>query len=309
MKNQITRFIGLALLFIALLCPLFVYAATPLEPTADASLTLHYQKEGQTFSDLPISIYRVAEAFPDGTFELIEPYASYPVDIHNITQQEQWTHTAVTLCSYIVANQIDPDSVEKTDEKGSAVFRSLETGLYLVREVIAENNSGTYIFNQFMVYLPTPQSDGSFQYDVEAKPKCLSYVPKNQYTVTKLWQDSDNREDRPEQVTVDIYKDGVLQDTQILNASNNWSYIWYVTENDQSVWTVSERSVADNYTVTIQQNGGSFSIINTHKPTDDTPDIPQTGDTSDLMLYLMLMCISGILLIIIGIFGRRKRSV
>ena len=76
MRKQITVLIGLVALCMAMVCPLSVQAATPLDPTADTSLTLHYQKEEQAFSDLSISIYRVAEAFPDGTFELIEPFVA-----------------------------------------------------------------------------------------------------------------------------------------------------------------------------------------------------------------------------------------
>ncbi len=308
MKKQIALLISVVALCMALFCPLYIQAATPLDPAAEASLTLHYQKDGQAFSDLPISIYRVAEAFPDGTFELIEPFSSYPINIHNITVQEQWTNTAETLSSYIVANQLVPYREGTTNDDGTAVFEHLETGLYLVSEAVAENNSGTYVFNQFMVYLPTPEQDGSFDYDVEAKPKCVEYVPKTEYRVTKLWQDADNQADRPEQVTVDIYKDGELTETQVLDAENNWSYVWYVSEDDHGKWTVAERTTSEVYTVTVQQNGSSFSIVNTHESIADIPDPPQTGDTSNLTLYIVLMCISGIMLIVLGIYGRRQKQ-
>ncbi len=309
MRKQITLFLCLVVFCMAVFCPLYAHAATPLDPSANASLTLHYQKENQMFSDLPISIYRVAEAFTDGTFELIEPFSSYPINIHDITLQEQWKNTAVTLSSYIVANQLMPYQETRTNDDGKAAFENLETGLYFVSEVTAENNSGTYVFDQFMVYLPTPQPDDSFDYDVEAKPKCVEYVPKTEYRVTKLWQDVGHQADRPEEITVDIYKDGMLQETQILSASNNWSYIWYVSEEALSKWTVVERTTSEAYTVTVQQNGSNFSIINTHKSIADIPNPPPTGDTSNITLYIMLMCISGIMLIVLGIYNRRHREV
>ncbi|MBE6960293.1 MAG: Cna B-type domain-containing protein [Ruminococcaceae bacterium] len=309
MRKQITLFLCWVIFCMAVFCPIYIQAATPLDPSADASLTLHYQKEDQMFSDLPISIYRVAEAFSDGTFELIEPFSSYPINIHDITMQEQWKNTAVTLSSYIVANQLMPYREATTNDAGTVVFEHLETGLYLVSEVVAENNSGTYVFNQFMVYLPIPQPDGSFDYDVEAKPKCVDYVPKTEYRVTKLWQDAGKQTDRPEEITVDIYKDGELWETQILGASNNWSYVWYVSDEEQSNWAVVERSVPEEYNVTVQKNNGTFSIINTHKSIQEIPDSPQTGDTSNITLYIMLMCISGIMLIILGIYIRRHKEV
>ena len=303
MKKRILPLISLVIICLAMLRPLCVYAA-PLDPDAEASLTLHYQTEGTAFADLQIGIYRVAEAFPDGSFQMVEPFASYPINIHGITTQEQWNYVSQTLYSYIVADQITPDYERTTDENGTVCFSGLDTGLYFVRGVVAENTSGTYVFNQFMVYVPTPQPDGPYIYAVEANPKCTNFVPKNQYSVTKLWQDGGNQDLRPKEVTVDIYKDGVLHETQILNADNNWTYTWYVSGEDHSKWTVVERTVSDSYKVTIQHNGSHFSIINT-RPT--TPDIPQTGDSATPMLWILLMCFSGIMLVILGIYSRRRK--
>lgn len=309
MKKRILLFVSIVVICFAVIPPLFVNAVTPLEPDAETSLTVTYQKDGTVFPDLNVCIYRVAQAFPSGKFEVIEPYSSYPVNIHDITAQEQWTNVANTLSAYIVANYVTPDAEARTNAKGIAEFASLKTGLYLVEEVIAENTNGTYIFNRFMVYLPTPQADGSYLYTAEANPKCVSFAPKTEYRVTKLWQDAGHRNDRPEQVLIDIYKDGVLQETPILNAENNWSYIWYVSEDSQGRWTVVERSVADMYTVTIQQNGSCFSIINTYKSNVEIPDSPQTGDTTNLTLYAILMCISGIMLIILSVCSRRHKEI
>ena len=305
MKKRILPLILLAVICFWALCPLCVHAVMPLDPNAQASLTLHYQKDGVAFADLTIGIYRVAEAFPDGSFGLIEPFASYPISIHGITMQEQWHLVAQTLCSYIVADQVAPDREAKTDANGTVCFSDLETGLYFVREVAAENTSGTYVFNQFMVYVPTPQPDGSYDYAVEAKPKCTNFIPKTQYTVTKLWQDNGNQSTRPAEVTVDIYKDGVLQETQILGASNNWSYTWYVSGDDYGKWTVTERSVPDSYKVTIQENGNAFSIINTRQSQSQTP---QTGDTFTPLPWIVTMCFSGVMLLILGIYSRRRRE-
>ena len=303
MKKRILPLMLLLFVCFATLCPLHARAVTPLDPDAEASLVLHYQKEGVAFADLQIGVYRVAEAFADGSFQLIEPFASYPINIHGITTQEQWNHAAQTVDAYIVADRITPDYELMTDENGTVCFSKVDTGLYFVPGVVAENTSGTYVFNQFMIYVPTPLPDGTYVYDVEANPKCTGFVPKNQYSVTKLWQDGGNRDLRPEEVTVDIYKDGALHETQILNADNNWTYTWYVSGEDHSKWTVAERTVPDGYKVTIQCNGSNFSVINTRQT---PPDIPQTGDSATLMLWVLLMSFSGIMLVIVGIYSRRR---
>lgn len=305
MKKQILPRICLLLLCLLLLRPICAFAATPLDPDTEASLTLHYQKEDSGFEELQVRIYRVAEAFPDGTFELIAPYNTYPVNIHGITAQEQWQFVAATLSAYVIADQLQPDYEAKTDAEGTVKFEDLQTGLYLVREVTADNSDGTYIFNQFMVYLPTPQPDGSLNYGVEAYPKCISFVPKTEYTVTKLWQDPGDQSARPDQVPVEIYRDGILYDTQILNAENNWTYKWQVSEADQSLWTVVERDVPEQYTVTIQQNGSAFSIINARQSEPVKP--PQTGDSFALLPWMMAMCLLGIVLLSMGACRGRRR--
>ena len=155
----------------AILCMLLVSlcfvptAMAALEPEREASLTLVYQKDGQSFEGLPVRIYRVAQAEVDGSFTLLAPFDSYPVSIYDITLQAQWAQVADTLFSCIVAQGITPDGAKTTDAEGKAAFTGLKTGLYLVEEAVAENNSGTYLFNRFMVYLPTPGADG-FTYAV-----------------------------------------------------------------------------------------------------------------------------------------------
>lgn len=304
MKKRILLTVMIALVFFSVFCPFSVQAVTPLEPDRPATLTLHYQKEGVAFGNLQVEIFRVAEAFPDGSFQLIEPYASYPVDIYDITEQAQWDHVAQTLYGYMVANGLRPDRQGQTDANGTVTFTDLKTGLYFVREVTGENTAGTYVFNQFMVYLPTPQQDGSYLYQVEAYPKCTAFTPKTQYTVTKLWRDSGKQNQRPGEVEIEIYKDGVLQETRRLNTGNGWTYTWYVSASQQGKWTVLEKNVANNYKVTVEQKGSHFSVINTIRT---KPNTPETGDLFSPLPWILLMSFSGVMLLLLGLYGRRRK--
>lgn len=302
MKKRILPLVFLVVVGLCVLRPACAYAAAGLDPNAEASMTLHYRKENHGFAGLPIAVYRVAEASSDGTFALIEPFASYSINIHGISSQEQWNRIAQTLCSYIVANQVMPDREATTDANGTAYLPTLETGLYFVREAVAENDTGTYIFNQFMIYLPTPRPDGTYDYDVEANPKCTEFVPKTRYTVTKLWEDAGKQNLRPREITVEIYRDGMLQETQSLNTSNNWSYTWTVSGEDHGRWTVAERSVLDAYQVTVQQSGSTFSIINT---CGEEPEHPKTGDSFTPLPWILALCFSGVMLLILDVYRRR----
>lgn len=301
------RIFSLALLFcigLALVCPLSAQAATALDTNAEASLTLHYQKGGTGYAGLKIGIYRVAEAKANGSFSLVEPFASWPIDIQGITRQSQWQYIAQTLNAYIVADGISPDREMRTDDAGTVCFTDLDTGLYFVREARAESDSGAYIFNQFLVYVPTPQPDGSYVYDVEANPKCTRFIPKQLYSVTKLWKDGGKQSLRTKSVRIDIFKDGVLYTSQTLSRDNGWLYSWYVAGDDDGKWTVAERSVPDGYTVSIRQNGSHFTVINTRKT---SPGGPTTGDSPAPLLWIVLMGLSGVVLVALGVSARRRK--
>jgi len=304
MKKRIT-----SLFFLLILCcsvfPMMADAAIPLDPEQECSLTLYYTQDGTGFSDLEIHLYRVAEAFPDGTYRLISPFSAYPVNIHGITSQREWKDAATTLTGYISVNGVSPDQTKKTGADGTVLFSGLETGLYLIQGVMAENDSGTYIFDDFMMYLPTPDAEGSFNYAMEAKPKCSSFVPKTEYTVVKLWKDSGYSKERPESITIDILKDGSLYETVTLNADDNWSYTWNVSADDKEKWTVAERDVPSEYEVTISENSAIFTITNTHQTSPSLP--PQTGDTFAVWPLVLTMCISGSLLLLLSIYHKRKK--
>jgi hypothetical protein len=288
---------------IGMLQPVTARALTPLEPQRQCSLTLHYRQEGMGFPDIPVRIYRVAEAFPDGTFELISPYSAYPVNIHGITSQTEWQTVSTTLTAYIAANRLAPDTTATTDENGTVVLAGLKTGLYLVCGAVAENEKGTYFFREFMVYLPTPAEDG-FTYDVEAVPKCGKFTPMTEYRVVKLWKDSGNSRKRPDSVEVELREDGILRQTVTLSKENDWTYEWKDADGN-GVWTVAEKNVPSGYRVSIGTNGNAFTITNTYPTPPSTPD---TGDTTPLWLYIVIMCFSGFMLMILGTLGLRGKD-
>ena len=300
MKKRFLPLLALLALCVAMVCPFGAQAAT----SQPASLTLYYQQEGRCFPDLSIAIYRVAEMFPNGEFGLIAPYADYPVDIQNITEQSQWVSVAQTLWGYMVENQVAPDREGLTDEQGAVCFEDLAPGLYFVREVRAEQEQGTYLFNQCLVFVPTPFLDGTYDYDVEAIPKCSNFIPKTRYSVTKLWQDAGYQNLRPEKVTVKIYQNGEFWQSQVLSPENDWTYAWEVSGEDLGGWTVVEQDVPDRYKVKLQESDGAFSLINTYTiPTDN----PGTGDSFAPLTWILAMCGSGIALLLLGLFGRRRK--
>lgn len=281
------------------------------DSTRSCSLTLSYNRGESAFSNLNIDIYRVAKLCNDGTYELLEPFSNYPIKIYGITSQKEWQDTAQTIKNYVSANQVEAYQSQKTNEKGQASFVGLETGLYMVKGITAQDSKGYVVFFDFMVYLPTPVEDG-YDYDVEARPKYTEYIAPEKYTVVKLWKDSEDSERRPESITVEILKNGKVQESILLNSENNWSYSWEVSDKD-GVWSVIEKEVPDGYQVSITKDEMVFVITNSMSPmTPDDPEkpesnIPTTGDTSPLLLYVIILCVSGFGLILLCILRMRER--
>ena len=305
------KFAHCAIAVLTILClflrPLAVSALESVDTTRCGSLLLEYSSDGVGFSGLEIRIYRIAEIHADGGIDLVAPFDGYPVNIHGIQSQKEWADVADTLAAYIAADQILPTAAVLTDEQGNAAFPELETGVYLVLGVSLEQENRLYTFENFCLFLPRPLEDGTMQYDLVAKPKytVTTNSVEISYRVVKLWKDTGDEEQRPVNVTVDILKDGALQETVILSAENDWSYSWSA-QDDGSQWVVVEKNIPEGYTVTITANQTVFTITNTGK--DPDPEWPQTGDDFPLIPCLMAMSLSGIGLVLCGLYRKRVQG-
>jgi len=281
------------------------------------SITITYSDGDTTFADLEVNAYHVADY--NGYFEFREPFSTYPVNIRDIKSQQEWKILATTLEGYIYADNLPSDCMIITDEDGVVIMDYMDVGLYLVLGITANDGYVVYEFEPFFVYIPKQRADGSMEYDIEVKPKWSSHIPQIDYSVVKLWNDNSKNNQRPQQAEVEIYKNGTLWQTQTLSSANNWRYSWQA-DADNAKWTVREKNVPEGYKVSVTENGGVFSVVNSYisekdpeapnKTPDPVPEIivPNTGDSSSMYLYVMIFCVSGLLLLIMGIYRSRNND-
>ena len=331
MKNCITRVASVVLCMLLLLQPLCSFAAENTAPQK-CKLTILYTKNDLTFSDFEINIYRVAKRTGESSFKKVSPFNQYPVNVTNVSSQMEWKEIAETFLGYVNADNIEPYMSKTVDEKGEAVFENLEEGLYLVSGTTIQAGDVIYDFHEFMICLPTIK-DGTYTYDVSAIPKSSQSEPISKeitYTILKLWKDEGHSEQRPDSITVDILKSGETQETILLNASNNWTYSFTCTDGNDD-WSVVERNVPEGYSVTVTEKETSFVVMNTweeplgdpeipvepdgsedpdepEQPTDIPSTKPQTGDIAPLKLWMTTFCLSGLVLIVLGVGMRRKEN-
>ena len=288
-------------------------AVEPIIPEKECSLTVSYCYGETAFSGVEVKLYRIAEVSADFRYTLAQSFAASGLILDGIRTTGEWNIVRSTLEAHILAYNIAPEFTSVTNEDGQVSFESLKTGMYLAIVNQVEQDDLHYRFDSALIALPGIEQDGRWQYQVSVNAKGEVLPPvdpdeKLELKVLKLWKGDENRNDRPESIEVEIFCNGTSYETVILSEENHWAYSWSAND-DGSSWTVVERNVPQGYTMTVEERQSTFVLTNTWTPTypDDPGKPPQTGDTSNIFLYVLLMIGSGSMLIILGVTGKKSR--
>lgn len=272
-KNRIYSVL-LSMLCIFMLAVSVMPSSRAAETTA--SVTLVCAQESVKVSNMSWKIYKVGER-RDGKFVLTGSFAKYPVDMNEL-DTDTVRGIAQALESFIIGDSIEAQAAGFTDKNGTVVFDGLEKGLYLaVARRVRKGES---------VYMATPllfeiKEDGSSE---KAFPKIYSTITLvgevGSYTVKKVWIDNDDSYSaRPVDVTVDLFKDGELYDTVVLDEAANWQHRWTTLDLDAE-WRVVERNIPVKYGVLVDYNSKQFLIKNSYAPDLTIDGGSQTATTT-----------------------------
>lgn len=277
--------------FAILIC--LIFTLLPLSPFAQEThtLTLSYSNPS-----LPVKLYRIA----DIDFTLSERFKDYPIDITNIGSLEEWADITDTIEAYIIADSLTPDHITETDADGNACFEALTKGVYLVMSVKTESDKNTIVYKAFITVVSEDST-------VNPKSSIITPPESAELKIIKQWKDHGHRNERPERIVVDIYRNGGLYDTITLNAESNWTHTLKLPDTVSS-WTAVERDVNSKYTVTVTEHETSIILTNIHKDSGTVPNAPQTGDPLVTWPYIVALTISGLCIIFIAVLGRRKNT-
>lgn len=328
-------------------------AAMIISPDKDCSLTIYCRHDGVDVSGVTVQLYKVADVTDAYQYTLTSDFQSSGLVLNGIKSSAEWNVVRSTLESYISAQNIGAAEYAVTGQNGGVCFEGLKPGLYFAETGSAIQNSMIYTFESALVSIPGIEGS-NWQYDVavtcksQATPMSPPYNDPIRFKVLKLWKGDSGQETRPDNVEIEIFRNGVSYKTVILSEANNWSHTW-TAKADGSDWTVVERNIPEGYALTVTEKDTSFVLTNTLTPEtpenpedpdpedpdnedpgnedpedmhpggsddpnqqgqgdDPTADTPKTGDTSNLLLYMIIMFISGSLLIILGITGKRKKN-
>lgn len=319
----------LSMLTIFLLLPLQVLAAGGIDLTRDVSLTISDQDGNTPLAGAEFDIFLVATVDEYGELTTTEDFARFNVNIRG-ENDDAWRTLASTLEGYVLRDGISPADSAKTNDQGLASFPAngniLKAGLYFVLGHRHTQNGYRYDPAPFMVMLPGLDKENNiWVYDVAVNAKFDSTpIPDNpddhtiDRKVLKVWTDEKHEKERPKEVIVQLLRDGMIYDTVILNAENNWRYIW-TNLDDSYTWNVVEKEL-DDYTVEVTQEGITFVVTNTYDediPDEPSPAAPTTPDkpttpakpklplTGQLWWPVPVLIAAGLLFIVIGLVRRR----
>lgn len=166
---------------------------------------------------------------------------------------------------------------------GRVTFSNLTPGLYLLTAtgpVVKEDDADyRYIYQPTFVMVPWYEN-GIWDYsrdltfgdaDPILRPKYTYERVENEYVIHKYWYNDTTQNTRPQSISVNIYRDGVLWRTVTLSAANDWTYRW--TAGSQ-VFRVNEVSTGSNYSVSIDNKSASIVLENTYNPPPPSENPP-----------------------------------
>lgn len=288
-------------------------ATEPIQVTKDCELTVTYRSSVTAFAGKTVRLYQVAAVSRDFQYTYTGDFAACALPLNGVTSQAEWNVLRSTLEAHIIANDPAPVATAETDRDGQVVFTGLEPGLYFIPAMRFSFGGSRYAFTSMLAALPElNEADGSWNYSVSAAPKYQVTTPSSpsepedtDYRVIKLWK-GDSAASRPESVTMELFRDGEAFTTVLLSAENGWTYAW--SDDTGSDWTVAERQTSAGYVPSVEVRDNTFIVTNTGSApgTPGSSNSPYTGDSTPVGLYTMLLCISGLVLVILGVTGRRK---
>ena len=316
----------LAVILLAALLPQAL-AAGLIETDRPVTLTVRFFHDKVPVSGAPFSLYRVADVSAYGEFTLTGDFKDDPVRLDD-RSSDGWRALAETLRAFVLRDSRKPLDSGVTGSTGLLTFpnrqKTLRPGLYLLLGESFVSGGYSYTVEPSLICLPCDDEiSNTWDYDAALAPKHdrepLPPAPSDdtvERKVLKVWDDG-NAASQPQEITVQLLKDGVVYDTVRLNAKNSWRYTWsklpkYDASGRRITWTVTETAVS-GYTVSIRQEGVTFVVTNSRTPstpaqpsTPAGPSLPQTGT---VWWPVGLLAVCGAALVLAGLrCGKGKRD-
>lgn len=308
MRKNISRIVAIVLCVMCTVMLTINVQAEDKVKSEEASLTLICENEKETYA-----LYKVADFSETGEFVIQEPFSKYSIVIDGL-DSEGWRALSETLAGYVQRDGIQYLNKKTVDNEKHIAWDNLQKGLYLLIGEQIKNDELICTPMPLLITVPNRTESGEWNLHPYVHPKYskedLSEKKEINKSVVKIWKDEDNKKERPSKITIQLLKDGQIYDTVELSEKNNWQYTWDKLAL-QSRWSVVEKNVPKNYTVTSTQDNNNFVVTNTYaksKVDETTKDsankkLPQTGQ---LWWPVPILVIGGIAMFTYGLKKYRR---
>ena len=159
-----------------------------------------------------------------------------------------------------------------------------------------------------IVYTVTENAVPGYETKIEGFTITNTHEPETtELNVQKFWKDENNKDKtRPESVKITLYANGKSTGkTVTLNEKNQWfdsfENLPKFDNGKEIKYTVKEASLA-MYKASYSYNGTKAVVTNT------LSESPNTGDTSNVGLYLALMGICAVAAVALIIVGKKRKA-
>ncbi|MDO5400561.1 MAG: Cna B-type domain-containing protein [Eubacteriales bacterium] len=305
----------LALVLLAGVLPVRARAIDAIDQDREVSLTIRCMDGDVPLAGVEFALYRVADTDDFGGLTVCDAFRDHVHgDLNDPDRSEALARDLARAAADLPA--LDAGS---TDARGLLRFPSqqgsLRPGLYLVTGQSHSHGGYVYTENPVLVMLPWRNQTGgdidTWHYDVERTGKFDKVEEKHPVTVEveKIWV-TGGRE-KPESLTVRLYRDSRLFDEVILNENNGWSYRW--EDLEPGLWEVDEAAVKgyDKQiipTVNDERTHYRFRLVNTYRQPENPGKPPRLPQTGQLWWPVPVLLSAGLLLVLIGMLRRRGQS-
>lgn len=165
-----------------------------------------------------------------------------------------------------VAAEEEPAAEEATAEASTvpAPLYKYKDGGIEIQYTLTEDNLGYNWYSKV-----EESADGWVVTNSYSAPPTTTFV-----TVNKVWADDNDAAGlRPESITVQLLKNGVVEESRTLNAATGWSTAWYGLALGDT-WSVAEADVPEGYTSAVTGSLTAFTITNTYTPPEPPKEEP-----------------------------------
>lgn len=176
-------------------------------------------------------------------------------------------------------------------------------------------NLRKYENGQEIKYTVTENAVAGYSTEINGYDITNKYTPeKTSVTVTKSWNDSNDKDKiRPNSIKVQLYANGKKKGEVVeLKKADQWTHTWRELPQKEKgkdiEYTVKEVGHISGYKVSVDdKDHGNIIITNTHTPKEEVSG-PETGDGSNMKLYVGMLALSGMLLILVATKGSKLRN-